>query len=412
MPTARRGLSDRRRSSFAPDYPLQGTSVDRPLDEVLSLSDKERERFVRRLLKALAREVRAERMALKARVPFQREMRDLRQLVTLPVDTFLYADDKTFKRNVLGKGSPGSTHTYWSRHQMWKMETKAGNLREDILRCRPRIVRMLTRLFDPAHKSIGVFRSADKTAVQTALEFLQIHMISGTAFPPFHARFFASQFLPPTGNAIVLDPCAGWGGRLLGTLAVPHKGHVRYYGVDPNKHNREAYEGLTRRITVWLKREIPGKRSARVFLQPFENWVKSKSAARLAGRVDLAITSPPYFGAEQYDVDAATQASNRYKAYDVWRERFYRAVMDGVFRLLKPGGVFVLNIADVAEARKLERDTRILAREAGFRSAGFYKMAMAILPFAKEPRHSVTVGGTTWKYEPVFAFRKPKSGAD
>jgi tRNA1(Val) A37 N6-methylase TrmN6 len=386
--------------------------VDRALDDVFSLSDRERERFVRRMLKALAREVRAGRMALKARIPFKREMRDIRQLVTLPVDTFLYADDRTFKRNILGKGSPGSTHTYWSRHQMWKMETKAGNLGDEILDSSPRLIRMLTRLFDPADKSLGVFRNPNKTAVPTALEFLQTHMISGTAFPPFHARFFASQFLPPTGDAIVLDPCAGWGGRLLGTLAVPRKGHVRYYGVDPNRHNKEAYKGLTRRITVWLKREVPGKRSARVFLQPFEDWLASKSAERLAGRVDLAITSPPYFGAEQYDVASRTQSANRYRAYSIWRERFYRAMMDGVFRMLKPGGVFVLNIAAVAEAPRLERDARILARQAGFESAGFYKMAMAILPFAKKPRHSVTVGGTTWKYEPVFVFRKPIAKAD
>ena len=80
--------------------------------------------------------------------------------------------------------------------------------------------------------------------------------------------------------------------------------------------------------------------------------------------------------------------------------------MEGVFRLLKPGGVFVLNIADVAEAPRLERDARILARDAGFESAGFYKLAMNILPGTKKPRHSVTVSGTPWKYEPVFVFRK------
>jgi hypothetical protein len=31
---------------------------------------------------------------------------------------------------------------------------------------------------------------------------------------------------------------------------------------------------------------------------------------------------------------------------------------------------------------------------------------MKILPGTKKPPHSVTAAGTTWKYEPVFVFRK------
>lgn len=412
MRSAGRGLSRTKKAqAFEPDYPLQGSSVDLPLGKVLCLSDAERDRYVQRLLSAFARWVRADRMALKSRVPFKREMRDLRQLVSLPADAYLFTDDRTYKRNVLGKGAPGSTHTYWSRHQMWKMETKGGNLSAEILNRSSRVVRLLTRLFDPSVKSLQVFRDLNKTSVRTVLEFLEIHMISGTAFPPFHARFFADRYLPSSGDGIVLDPCAGWGGRLLGTLAVPRKGWVRYYGVDPNKKNRAAYEGLTRRITVWLKKEVPGPRSARVFLQPFEQWIESKSAQRLMGRVDLAITSPPYFGAEKYDPSSNTQSASRYQEYDTWRENFYRVLMTGVFRLLKPGGVLVLNIADVAEAPRLEQDARVLARDAGFTNADFFRLAMSILPYARRPRHSVTVAGKPWKYEPVFVFKKPEEGS-
>jgi len=70
-----------------------------------------------------------------------------------------------------------------------------------------------------------------------------------------------------------------------------------------------------------------------------------------------------------------------------------------------------LNIADVAEAPRLERDARKLASESGFVGAGFYKLALAMNPAhrkAKNARHVVTVNGKQFKYEPVFVFRKPE----
>src|SRR5688572_9743942 len=115
------------------DYPLQGTPLDVPLPTVLALSPQKRTRYIRALLTALGREIANNRMALKRRVPFKKEMRDLRKLLHAPADQYLYTDDTTFKRNILAKGTPGSTHTYWSRTQMWKMKTRRGDLAEDII---------------------------------------------------------------------------------------------------------------------------------------------------------------------------------------------------------------------------------------------------------------------------------------
>ena len=233
----------------------------------------------------------------------------------------------------------------------------------------------------------------------------------GSAFPPFHARFFADKYLPNDGDGIVIDPCAGWGGRLIGTLSVPRSGHVRYYATDPEKRNRSAYEGLTRRINIWLKKELPGERSAQIFYQPFEDWLKSKAAKELRGKADLIITSPPYFSAENYNPSNRKQSANRYSNYEKWRALFYKPLLMGAFDLLKPNGTFVLNIADVAEAPRLERDARTLATDAGFSNGGFYKLAMSINPsqrVSKSARHTVMVDGSLFKYEPVFIFTKGK----
>lgn len=208
----------------------------------------------------------------------------------------------------------------------------------------------------------------------------------------------------------MVDPCAGWGGRLLGSLLVNRKPRVDYYGIDPEFINAEAYEGLKRRVNIWLKNELTGPRDAKLYYKPFEDWIKTKVAKSLRRKVDLVITSPPYFVAENYNPNNRRQSANRYPEYLQWREGFYRALVKGAYDLLKPNGSFVLNIADVAEAPKLERDARKLAAEAGFVGAGFYKLAMSIGPAqrkAKNARHIVAVNGKQFKYEPVFVFHKP-----
>lgn len=123
--------------------------------------------------------------------------------------------------------------------------------------------------------------------------------------------------------------------------------------------------------------------------------------------VDLVLTSPPYFSAEVYNTTNAKQSANRYRTYEEWRENFYRVLIQGAYDLLKPGGTFVLNIANVASSNYLERDARVLASEAGFKNAGFYKLAMSIVPGTRTGiRHRVVVDGAEFKHEPCFVFCK------
>lgn len=409
----------RTRAPRPPQYPLQGSDLDVPVEEVLALSPAERDAYIGRLLDSFCGAVSAGEFALKSRTPFAVEMKDLRKLLRLPADQFLFVDDRFGRRNVLGKGSPGHTHAYWSRTRMWRMRTAGGDLAQKIDTKAPSIVKSLRALFDPEQKSKDHFRPAGVSAVRTALSFLEFNHLSGTAFPPFHAKFFADRYLPKRRDAIVFDPCAGWGGRLIGTLLVNRKHAVHYYATDPETRNEEAYEGLKRRAKVWLKSEIPGPRDATIFYEPFEDWIASPDADKLKGKVDLVITSPPYFDAENYNPENINQSANRYNDYKKWRDEFYRQLMRGASELLRPNGHFVLNIADVATAPRLERDARILAREFGFVGAGFFKLAMSALPAVrqrseaiksakarKRQPHLLTVRGKTFKYEPVFVFRK------
>ena len=178
---------------------------------------------------------------------------------------------------------------------MWKMATKGGDLRKQILGKSSRLTSSLQRLYDPLNKAKGGFRNSKKTAVQVALSYLQFDKGSGTAFPPFHAKYLADKYLPLEGDCVVFDPCVGWGGRMLGTLCVRRTSKVTYYGTDPERRNSPAYEGIQRRIDIYLRDEIKGKREAKISYQPFEEWIRSAKASRLFGKVDLVLTSPPYF---------------------------------------------------------------------------------------------------------------------
>jgi len=391
------------------DYVLQNTEHDLPLHEVLTFSEQKRLQYVKSLIAALRKLLKKDEVALKRRTSFKTEMKDLRKLFYSAADQYLYVEDGKARRWVLGKGSPGSTHVYWSRNHIWKMKTKKGALEEELRSISPSLIKRISRFLDPQNEGMKGFRNEAKSAIENILKFLEYDKRSGCAFPPFHAKFFADRFLPKDKSGIVLDPCAGWGGRLIGSLLVNRKDKVTYVGIDPEERNRAAYEGLTRRATIWLKKEIAAERESVIFYEPFEDWVCSSQAKHFIGSVDLVITSPPYFGAEIYNDDNTKQSTSRYDDYSLWRNRFYEPLIQGAYDLLKTGGVFVLNVADVAEAPRLEKDANDLAKRVGFERCGFFKLAMALSPTARHEgkiKQTLSVRGKRFRYEPVFVFRK------
>lgn len=397
--------------TLQPLYPLEGTALDLPLDYVLAATPEQRREYIYDLFAALADEGEFGTMALKRKIALQTVIQDFSKLNTIAPDQYLFTDDTTLKRNVLGKGGPGSTHTDFSRLHMWKMETKIGNLAE-CLEFRSRtLTRPLERLFDPLNKSKECLRDHNKTAVQNALQYIQMQMGSGTAFPPIHARYFADKYLPTNRNSIIVDPCAGWGGRLVGSLLVPRSNKVTFYGIDPEERNSRAYQTLTRVVTERLKAEVWGERVANFDYMPFEDWIKTKTALDLGGGVDMVITSPPYgCSAEIYNPENPEQSAIRYPTYQKWHDGFLKPLIEGSYRLLKPGGHLVLNIADVQDAPNLENDACNMASSTGFQLEDTYQLALSRSPGNRKAGRkvrTVPVDGVEYKREPVFCFLRP-----
>lgn len=128
---------------------------------------------------------------------------------------------------------------------------------------------------------------------------------------------------------IVLDPCAGWGGRMLG--AVSYGAH--YIGFEPNT---VTYDNL-KRIVKFLNIE------SKVTLicddaRNMNNYDIPK--------VDLLLTSPPYFDLEVYSHED-TQSIKNTPTYQSWADNFLKVIIKAGLDRLNGNGVSCWNVGKV-----------------------------------------------------------------
>lgn len=221
--------------------------------------------------------------------------------------------------------------------------------------------------------------------------FSSLMIVRGTQacsnFKPGYAMHLYRRFAPAGG--VVLDPCTGYGGRLVGWLASQLGG--TYIGCDPNAPTYEGNLSLAHALA-------PDDAIVNLHQLPFEDFAPTLDECSC----DFAFTSPPYFSKERYS-DDETQSWVRYPTIDAWRDGFLVAMFEGVLRALKPGGAFIVNIADVKIAgttHPLEQMTRDVADAAGF-------VLEDTLRFEYGYRARVGKGEQTDPIEPAFVFRRP-----
>jgi hypothetical protein len=194
-------------------------------------------------------------------------------------------------------------------------------------------------------------------------------------FRPGVAKAVVDAFCASGG--VVLDPCAGYGGRAAGTLASGRS----YVGVDPHPNAGLAFKNLF---------EFVGASDRASFHNlPFED-VNLGSL-----RADMVFTSPPYFSTERYSDDAC-QSWIRYKTWDAWRVQFLTSLVQKAFDHLEPGCVFCLNLADTSKKKyPLVSSSIALASRVGFHHEQTISMPLGRF-------------GTSERSEPILVFRKPR----
>lgn len=182
--------------------------------------------------------------------------------------------------------------------------------------------------------SLAQWMSKQREVVHHSKYIIEAKFGTGTQiaheFKPFLARDIYLDYC--SENTKVLDPCAGWGGRMIGFVSSLLGGE--YVATDPAT---KTFAGLNNLKEFLLNANLGNEPQINLHNLPFEDFGINEEY------FDFAFTSPPYFDTEIYS-DEVTQAFNRHPTIEAFNEKFLTILIKNTLKALKPGGKFLLNI--------------------------------------------------------------------
>jgi hypothetical protein len=157
----------------------------------------------------------------------------------------------------------------------------------------------------------------------------------------------------------VLDPCIGWGGRMLGTLAASPDS--MYIGCEPDPNTYSSLKQILDDDA--LPKEV--RKRAIVLQEPAE--IGLERISRMGGKFDLVLTSPPYFNLELYT--AGDQSTNQYTSWDDWVNHWLKPIVLKSLSMLKPEGVSCWSVKNFRsdKAYPLADVTKKIHEDAGWK---------------------------------------------
>lgn len=155
-----------------------------------------------------------------------------------------------------------------------------------------------------------------------------VFMNAGLANSSFYRPHFSKQLIQMHGapQGTLYDPCAGWGGRMLGTAAAGWQ----YQACEPNTQTHANLDkmieflGIGHQVTV-------RHQTAETF------------DVGTVGPVDIVLTSPPYFNLEIY-TRARDQSYNQHMTYADWRDHWYQPLIQHCLDNLRLDGISAWNV--------------------------------------------------------------------
>lgn len=151
-------------------------------------------------------------------------------------------------------------------------------------------------------------------------------------FMPLYAKTIYEYFKAEN----VLDPCAGWGDRMIAAASTAYV--KKYVSFDPNISLRSGYGTLMNLIGHDIEHIDEQKM---LFNNGFESYVEpfEIGAKRLKSEsFDLVFTSPPFF---DYEIYVSTNPK-----YKNWIDEFYTPLFIESARCVKVGGHVAIHIED------------------------------------------------------------------
>lgn len=245
-----------------------------------------------------------------------------------------------------------------------------------------------------------IFRSHEKT-MKFFRKFLR--SLSGGYFTYNYKPDIAKMIYEMYGRrGKVFDFSMGWGARLVGFLSSSCK---EYVGVDVNHKNFKSYEDIYK---AYSKKGYK-KKTCRFIEEPAETFCPD----RYLNYFDLTFSSPPYFVKEIYSNDANQHHIVHGDDYEGWISGFLKPMILNQYKMLKVGGHFVINIADVTiknHIYPLESDTVQIAKECGFAIEEIYNQKLNKSPFMRNKDvNDRTQDKFGFKFERIFIFVKENS---
>lgn len=169
-----------------------------------------------------------------------------------------------------------------------------------------------------------------RTAAGNVYECFRINLGSIVMFKSTTAKYLYKKYNAKS----VLDPTAGWGGRMLGAWALD----INYTGIDTNVNMKQAYDAMIDYLDNYsefnsrlIKEERNGK------LQMI--WQSALDVDFSKLDYDFVLTSPPYVNLEIYEhMDTWAKDEDFYKNFFI---PLWQKSVDNI----KPGGTVCFNIS-------------------------------------------------------------------
>lgn len=180
---------------------------------------------------------------------------------------------------------------------------------------------------DTRKKLIDYAIKYDRRKKMDVLHPIDIYQINNlcngsiVAFKPSVATYIYKKF----GATKVLDPCAGWGGRILGAWAL----NIKYIGIDTNRNIVTPYVNFTIQAPQTEDDKYRGLHYGSCFEEDFSQY-----------DYDFVLTSPPYFNVEVYE---------DMKPFDTEKQYYTQFLVPLIHKCLKdiqPDGKVCINVSD------------------------------------------------------------------
>ena len=162
--------------------------------------------------------------------------------------------------------------------------------------------------------------------------YFNYNLAKSTMYRPQMAKMVVTNL----GAKRVLDPCAGWGGRMLGTIAAG----AEYVAFEPNT---ETYEGLLN-----LSKFLGIQDKVRIIKDSALEMDKYD-----IGEFDLILTSPPYFDLEVYSHED-TQSIKGCDTYSIWVNNFLKPLIELSISHMKVDGWSCWNVHNIGKMKMID----------------------------------------------------------